>query len=226
MSKLLVFDITNLTNLDVYNKLKKAVSTARRNNSEKYLFFEDAKRCICAEAIMRFYLIKYLGINNSEIEIGYNDYGKPFLKNIQLYFSLSHSNKWVVCGWSNNEIGVDIEEVNKVNIDIAKSMFCEDEYNYIKFGNEYEQYKKFIQIWTLKESYIKYLGKGLSIPLNSFCIKKNADCFTIETKKKIEDLFLKQVEFSDNYYLTECSRDESIIEVQEITMEELADVFM
>lgn len=226
VSKLLVFDITNLCDLNVYNLLKKSVSTTRRENSEKFLFFEDAKRSICAEAIMRYYLIKTLGINNSEIEIGYNDYGKPFLKNIQLYFNLSHSNKWVVCGWSNNEIGVDIEKIDKTNIDIAKSLFCEAEYNYIKSGEEYEQCKKFIQIWTLKESYIKYIGKGLTIPLNSFCIKKNADNFIVESDGNKERVFLKQVEFSDGYYLTECSRDETSMEVQKITVEELVDVFM
>lgn len=226
MSKLLAFDITNLYDLNVYNLLQKAVSTQRRENSEKFLFFEDAKRCICAEAIMRYYLIKNLGINNSEIKIGYNDYGKPFLKNIQLYFSLSHSNKWVVCGWSNNEIGVDIEKIDKINIDIAKSLFCEAEYDYIKSGEEHEQCEKFIQIWTFKESYIKYIGKGLTIPLNSFCIKKNADRFIVESDGNREKVFLKQVKFSDDYYLTECSRDESRIDVQKITMEELVNVFM
>lgn len=226
MSKLLVFDITNLCDLNVYNLLKKAVSTTRRENSEKFLFFEDAKRSICAEAIMRYYVIKNLGINNSEIEIRYNDYGKPFLKNIQLYFSLSHSNKWVVCGWSNNEIGVDIEKIDKINIDIAKSLFCKAEYDYIKSGKEHEQCKKFIQIWTLKESYIKYIGKGLTIPLNSFCIKKNNDCFIVEADENRERVFLKQVEFSGDYYLTECSRDETSIDIQKITMEELVNVFM
>ena len=127
MSKLLVFDITKLYDLDMYNVLKNAVSATRRRKSEKFLFLEDAKRCICAEAIMRYYLIKNLGINNSEIEIMYNEYGKPFLKNIDLYFSLSHSNKWVVCGWSNNEIGVDIEKIDKINLDIAKTSFCKSE---------------------------------------------------------------------------------------------------
>lgn len=226
MSKLFVFDISNLESLDIYNILKNAVSVTRRKNSENFLFLEDSKRCICAEAIMRYYLIRNLGLKNSEIEIVYNEYGKPFLKNIQLYFNLSHSNKWVVCGWSNNEIGVDIEKIDKVNIDIAKSLFCKDEYDYIKTGKEYEKYKKFIQIWTLKESYIKYIGKGLTIPLNSFCVKKASNCFYIESDKNVENVFLKQQKFSNDYYLTECSMDESSMEVQEITIEELVDVFI
>lgn len=226
MSKLLVFDINNLRDFDVYNKLKKAVSTTRIEKSEKYIFWEDAKRCICAEAIMRFYLINHLGIRNSDIEIEYNNYGKPFLKNNKIFFNLSHSGRWVVCGWSNSEIGVDIEKIDKVNTDIAESLFCKNEYEYIKSGEKYEQYKKFIQIWTLKESYIKYIGKGLTVPLNSFCIKKDGDFFTIESNKNIEKIYLKQIEFADGYYLTECSEDETSIEVQEITLEELVDTFM
>ncbi|MBS4933159.1 MAG: 4'-phosphopantetheinyl transferase superfamily protein [Clostridiales bacterium] len=186
---------------------------------------EDAKRCICAEVIMRFYLIKNMGFCNSEIDIEYNTYGKPVLKGRNLYFSLSHSNRWVVCGWNNNEIGVDIEKISKINIDIAKLLFCETEYKYIISGGQYEQYKRFMQIWTLKESYIKYVGKGLSIPLNSFCIKKNANGLTIESENNREKLYLKQVEFSDGYFLAECSGDKSCIEVQEITLEELMTVF-
>lgn len=226
VSKILIFDITNLHDLNMYNALKNIVSATRRKNSENFLFFEDAKRCICAEVIVRYYLIKNLGIDNSKIEIVYNKYGKPFLKNIPLYFNLSHSNKWVACGWSNNEIGVDIEKINKINIDIAKSSFCEAEYNYIKSGKKNEQYKKFIQIWTLKESYIKYIGKGLTIPLNSFCVKKNMDHFNIESNGNIESVYLKQLEFSDDYYLAECSKNESSIEVQEITVDELVNAFM
>lgn len=115
LSKLLVFDITNLYDLDVYNVLKNAVSTTRRKK------------------VKNFYFLKMLK---------YNEYGKTFLKNIKLYFSLSHSNKWVVCGLSNNEIGVDIEKIDKINIDIAKSAFCETEYDYIISSGKYEQYKK------------------------------------------------------------------------------------
>lgn len=226
MSKLLVFDISNLKSLDIYNMLKKAVSAERRKKSDNFRFFNDSKRCICAEAIMRYYLMKYFCINNSDIEIIYNEYGKPFLKKIPLYFNISHSGKWVVCAWSENAIGVDIEKIDKINFDIATSFFCKEEIDYIKSGGKYEQYKKFTQIWTLKESYIKYVGKGLTIPLNSFCIKKNADCFVIESEENTENLFLKQVEFSNDYYLAECSKDESSIEVQEITMEELVNVFL
>lgn len=225
MSKIIVFDINNLCNTDVFNVLKQMVSPARRERSEKFLFMEDAKRCICAEAIMRFYLIKNMGFCNSEIDIEYNAYGKPILKGINLYFSLSHSNRWVVCGWNNNEIGVDIEKISRINIEIAKSLFCESEYKYITLGGQYEQYKRFMQIWTLKESYVKYVGKGLSIPLKSFCIKRSVNGLTIESEDNKEKLYLKQVEFSDGYLLAECSSDESCIEVQEITLEELVTVF-
>lgn len=224
--KIFVFDISDLENLNIYNMFKKVVSEERRKKSENFRFFDDSKRCICAEAIMRYYLIKFFFINNSDIKIMYNEHGKPFLNKIPLYFNLSHSGKWVVCAWSKNEIGVDIEKIDKIKLDIATSFFCKEEIDYIKSDDENEQCKRFIQIWTLKESYIKYIGKGLTVPLNSFCVKKNDNSFNIECEGNIENVFLKQLEFSNDYYLTVCSRDESEIEVQKITIDELVNVFM
>ena len=47
--------------------------------------------------------------NAANIEIVYNEHGKPYLKNNELYFNLSHDRNMTVLVTSNKEIGVDLE---------------------------------------------------------------------------------------------------------------------
>jgi 4'-phosphopantetheinyl transferase len=54
--------------------------------------------------------------------------GKPFLPDYpNIYFNMSHSGKYSVCAFSQNECGVDIQEIYPVNIRIAKRVFHQNE---------------------------------------------------------------------------------------------------
>lgn len=59
-------------------------------------------------------------------------FSKPYIKNSNdLYFNISHSCDWIICAWSNHEIGVDLENIRHIDLDIARVQFCNDEYTYI-----------------------------------------------------------------------------------------------
>lgn len=73
-----------------------------------------------------------------------------------------------MCGVSKSPIGVDVEKVIENIMPIAHRFYTKKEYEYIKNGLVMEQNAKFCKIWTLKESYVKCIGKGLSVPLDSF----------------------------------------------------------
>lgn len=75
----------------------------------------------------------------------------------------------MVVAVSDEEIGVDIEKASLCNIDVAKRCFCKNEYEYI-LSDSIKSDIRFFRIWTKKEAYIKYLGVGLSMPLNSFSV--------------------------------------------------------
>ena len=62
---------------------------------------------------------------------------------------------------SKNKIGVDIERKNN-NERILERCFNEKEKKYIKQSHDYERMmNNYTKTWTIKESYIKYLGIGL-----------------------------------------------------------------
>ncbi|MCJ1978415.1 4'-phosphopantetheinyl transferase family protein [Lactococcus paracarnosus] len=139
-----------------------------------------------------------------------------------LFFNISHSGDWVVGTFSSFEIGIDIEEVKHLNIDIAENFFSAYEYRTLLSLENTKQLDYFYDIWTLKECYLKLLGTGLSAPLNSFYFnfdEKNIALINNDIDKK---LYFKQYPFS-KYKISVCSENnyfpEKIIEIsiQDIT---------
>jgi 4'-phosphopantetheinyl transferase len=64
---------------------------------------------------------------------------------------------------------------------------------------------RFYEIWTLKESYIKCLGKGLSIPLKSFSISINDGIITVITEYENKEYMFKRFEVEQDYKIAACS---------------------
>jgi 4'-phosphopantetheinyl transferase len=53
--------------------------------------------------------------------------------------------------------------------------FTDEEINYINGQREADILSRFYEVWTLKESYIKAIGLGLSCPLRFFSVCINAN---------------------------------------------------
>lgn len=159
--------------------LKQHASPKRLERAQRYRFHEDKVRCLMAEDLLKYALKKQGLANYDEIcqHIGLNDVGKPVFANQRLgYFNLSHSGEWVVCALDNQTVGIDVERFRKPldahepkDLKVMK-LFSEAEQAYIKKADANDRPARFYQLWTLKESYLKALGVGLSQPLNSFTI--------------------------------------------------------
>lgn len=148
------------------------ISLEKKYKIENFLNKEDKIRTLIGEMLIRSIIVNELKIKNNEMIFDKNGYGKPYLKGYPIInFNISHSNDFVVCIIDDKPIGIDIEQVKQIEYrDIAKNFFTTSEYNYIFKQNLESEINKFYKIWTLKESYIKCKGKGLSIPLKSFSI--------------------------------------------------------
>lgn len=149
--------------------LLKQTSNERKQKIEKYLFSEDKLRSLYGEALIRYCSsIHHVELNLAE-PFAFTKYGKPFFPDRpNFHFNLSHSGKYVICAVSNQSVGVDIEERASLNILSLLSALHLKEITLLKQNNN--QQALFFDIWTLKESYLKFLGTGLSLPLHSFYV--------------------------------------------------------
>lgn len=163
---------TNISDVrvEVWEKLYARAAAERRAKADRYRRREDKLRCIAADALLRCAVERMLGIRDFSVEHG--SYGKPRLKTTEPFcYNLSHSGSWVVIAFGETEVGIDVEEIqmDAGKESIARRYFTAEEQAYV-FSSEEERGQRFFQVWTGKESYLKYLGTGLCKPLESFSV--------------------------------------------------------
>lgn len=207
-------------NIDNYRLLSNTVSEERRIKANRFYFIDDSIKSVCSELLLRYSLFQAVG-QIVDMDIAYNEFGKPFMKYMDNFsYNISHSGKWVVIVYGRSEVGIDIEKIQADNEDICNRFFNYDEIKFIYAVSEKERMKRFTQIWTLKESYIKYLGTGLSTSLNSFSVNALDGVVTNQYGEIQKDLKLKSYPFDMDYYLSVCSFEEEVT-FHEVRLEDL-----
>lgn len=150
-----------------FNKLQGFVSPARLKKADKYFHQKDKQLSLGVEILLN-HALGEMGIYDPIF--GVDKYGKPYLKNYSdIYFNLSHSESYVACAVSNSPVGVDIEYIDEVDLNVAERYFFGSEYEYIL--NNSNKKEAFFSLWVLKESYMKMTGLGFHLPLDEFSIE-------------------------------------------------------
>lgn len=115
------------------------------------------------------------GLTEEQQKLIRNDYGKPSLEYYpEIYFNISHCNGLAMCVVTDSETGADAENIRKFPERVMKRCFTEREMKFVLDSSNPE--KSFFQIWTLKESYVKAIGIGISYPMKNaeFIIENNS----------------------------------------------------
>lgn len=159
----------NIACLDEVSELLELISDERKSRIFRFRFMKDRVHSLFAEIILRYALWEQYDLGRSQIQLQYTSYGKPYLDYYKdIYFNLSHSGSWVLCGIGNMPLGVDVELIEEKDLSIAYKIYTKEECDFIFSQSREDITSAFYQIWTLKESYIKNVGQGLSIPFDSF----------------------------------------------------------
>ncbi|WP_285769409.1 4'-phosphopantetheinyl transferase superfamily protein [Peribacillus sp. SI8-4] len=188
------------------------VSPDRRIRLKRYYKMDDAYRSLIGDLLLRFILEKQFGTVMETLEVETTAYGKPFLsKHPSVHYNISHSGDYVVCAIHDKEVGVDIENTGPFDLELAKGFLTEEEYGQVWEAED--RLSAFYDMWTLKESYIKAVGKGLSIPLRDFTVIKNGtediELIDVHSKERITDYAYKQYSVNSEYSLAVCAQQVS-----------------
>lgn len=104
------------------------------------------------------------GLDFESIEFGYECNGKPFILDYTgLYFNISHSGDWVICGAGDSPLGVDVEAVSPNNMDFFEGYFSKEEIELSSAFHGKDSMFNCHQLWTVKECYAKAKGLGLGM---------------------------------------------------------------
>jgi 4'-phosphopantetheinyl transferase len=160
---------------------RELLSEQERHREKRFRFDADRQEYSFAHTLLRVLLSEYLGCPPTKLEFAQNQFGKPRLAYPQasgLRFNLSHTPGLAVCAIAKDcEVGVDVERADRDvdELTLAQRYFSESEYELLESAPTTEHRTIFYRLWTLKESFIKAYGVGLSFPLADFAFSIPSD---------------------------------------------------
>jgi 4'-phosphopantetheinyl transferase len=156
------------------NDLVSRLSPDERVRYARFRFPRDQRDYAAAHALLRTSLSQYADVAPESWRFHEAPGGKPRLLPAdgrpRLSFNLSHTHGLVACAiTSGADVGIDVESVDRyVGSGVAERFFSASENADLRrCASEPLRARRFIELWTLKEAYVKAIGKGLSHPLDS-----------------------------------------------------------
>lgn len=141
---------------DLVNRYYASLSPGMQQEIAKYRQENDRKSRVLARKTVNLYLEQNGSGANMQFLIGENK--KPYLPEGPC-FNISHSGNYVMVGFSQEPVGVDIEEKREIDWKLIASHFHEAEQEYIN-QDEYPA-DRFYRVWARKEAYLKAIGVGI-----------------------------------------------------------------
>lgn len=151
------------------------LSTDETQRLRRFRFDQHRDEYLHGRALTRFVLSAYLGTDPGAIRFEHNRFGKPRIDAAPgLHFNLSHTKGInVLAVTRRGAIGVDLEFADpaRAGEDISFRYFAKPEHQRLLAARPQDRPFSFFSTWTLKESFVKAVGQGLSLPLADFAFE-------------------------------------------------------
>ncbi len=219
MTKVYAAHVKCMDDRQLFDYFYKTLPDYRKKKADK-IHYEKEKHLSVGAWVLLSHALKREGLTNIP-EIRFSEKGKPFFPEApDIHFNISHSGQWVMCAVSDSPVGCDIEKIASIDLNIADKYFSKQEYEFISLQPESLKTDAFFRFWTLKESFLKNIGKGLTVKLHDFDITID-DEITVTQSLEINKKFYFK-EFSiDDYKLACCSSSKDISDINIIDLSKI-----
>lgn len=155
----------------------------------------------CAYRLLQLMLEREYGI--SEYSIGRTSHGKPYLESHpHIKINLSHCKGMAVCAAGDVTLGVDCEGIRKLREGVVRRVCTPAETDMLRESQSPDL--TFTRLWTLKESFVKAVGRGVSYPMKKAEFLFEGDSIITN----IKGASFCQYVFGDRLVLSVCSAEE------------------
>ncbi|MCL2662414.1 MAG: 4'-phosphopantetheinyl transferase superfamily protein [Oscillospiraceae bacterium] len=186
--KLYIIDSLELPANKIPERMNSLLSSQRYQKVQRLRSHTGRNVSAAAYLLLRYALRELYNINEP-VDFNIKSKGKPTLEKYpHIHFNLSHSKNAAACVVADFEVGVDIQNIRNVTGKTAKRVLTEEEYETFRTTLNPAEY--FCKIWTIKESYVKMTGQGITMEFGEISAKDISNIYTIK---------------GDDYYCSVCS---------------------
>ncbi len=141
------------------------------DRAARFVFERDRRLYALAHGFTRLVLASHLGVEPRALRFVAGAGRRPEIAGpnpAPLRFNLSHTHGLVGVVVAAAPCGIDVESLGNVDFrELLDLVLAAAERAELQAVPEAERRERFLEIWTLKEAYIKGLGRGLAHPLGS-----------------------------------------------------------
>lgn len=162
--------------------LERCIDADERARASRIRSEDGRHSYVLAHGALRQILAKYLPALPHELRFGRGEHGKPSLLPrdgwADLRFNLAHSRDSIVVAVAQGrDLGVDVEwiDADSPSLNVAKQFFSSRERQLLCEVPTELRLRAFYECWVRKEAFVKGIGAGLTMPLQSFDVSLGRD---------------------------------------------------
>ena len=162
------------------------LNTTEKQHISRQKIESVRKQRILSRAILRLILGCHTHEPAQNLQIHTSKYGKPYLKNQNIYFNVSHTKHMLIVALSTQyDVGIDIEYKNTdiQTQNLPKQCFHPQEWEYFQSLPHNKKQLFFLEMWTKKEAASKAIGLGFHYPFQQINTLENNHSLNITSYK-------------------------------------------
>lgn len=179
---------------DLLDHCRSLLSKEELERCAKYRSSSKQTEFLVSHAFVRRVLSEYASVDPVDWQFTTGPLGKPLIafpsEFTFLQMNYSHTQGMIACAVCKyGEVGVDVEDASRpIDLAIADRYFSKLECEQLFELPAEHCLRRFFELWTLKEAYLKARGAGLHLPLDGFSFRfQDGNPVSLEFDSRIDD---------------------------------------